>query len=334
MSQHETAPEPAPHRGEHATPLQRIDTTTAHPARRYNYWLGGKDNFAADRESGDNIAAVFPTVRTAALENRRFLHRTVAYLAGIAGIRQFLDIGVGIPLSPNTHEIAQEVAPDSRIVYVDNDPIVLAHARALLTSHPQGATAYLDADLRDPGSILHHPDLHRTVDLTRPVGLLLVAVLHFLRDDEATHAVAELLGALAPGSYVVLSHGTADFWSADAAAQAPQLQRGNETRYQPRSREEIAGLVAGLHLVDPDPSIPDRAAGTTTPIDRSGEQLMSVSQWRPYHDDHQQLRYVRDEDVACYGMVARTAPKPGSASTVVVPSASPANPATRLGPQP
>jgi hypothetical protein len=136
-----------------------IDTTVAHSARRYDYWLGGKDNFAADRESGDAIAAAFPTVRTAVIENRRFVRRAAAFLAGQAGIRQFLDIGTGIPTSPNVHEIAQRIAPASRVVYVDNDPIVLSHARALLASSEEGATAYIDADLREPDKIISNAEL-------------------------------------------------------------------------------------------------------------------------------------------------------------------------------
>ncbi len=284
--------------------LGRIDTSVAHPARRYNYWLGGKDHFAADRESGDRIASAFPGVREAALQNRRFVHRAVAYLAGTGGIRQFIDVGVGIPLSPNTHEIVQSIDPASRVVYVDNDPIVLTHARALLTSLPEGKTAYLDADLRDPASILHNSDLHGTLDLTEPVGLLLAAVLHFLSDDEATHAVAELLGALAPGSYVVLSHGTTDFWPSETAAQVPGLQRSTETPYRPRTRAQIASFVAGLHLVDPDPAVPSPAACTTNLIEGSGSQLVSVFRWRPDGQDGPQ---PRDDEVACYGVVARTA---------------------------
>ena len=182
------------------SPSDRIDTTVPHPARRYNYWLGGKDNFQADRESGDAMAAAFPTIRTSALENRRFLQRAVGYLAREAGIRQFLDIGTGIPTANNTHEVAQAVAPESRVVYVDNDPIVLAHARALLTSSPEGATAYIDADLRDPEKILAHPELQRTIDLSQPVGLMLVAVLHFVPDGDDPYAlVRRLLDALPAG---------------------------------------------------------------------------------------------------------------------------------------
>ncbi|MGI5185379.1 SAM-dependent methyltransferase [Dactylosporangium sp. CA-152071] len=283
--------------------LPRIDTTVAHPARRYNYWLGGKDHFAADRESGDLIAATFPGVREAAQQNRAFVRRAVTFLAGTADIRQFIDLGVGIPLPPNTHETVQEIDPTGRVVYVDNDPIVLTHARALLTSHPKGKTAYLDADLRDPASILHHPDLRGTLDLRQPVGLLLAAVLHFLSDDEATHAVHELLRALAPGSYVVLSHGTTDFWPADRAVLVPGLQRSTETPYRPRTGRQIAGFVAGLQLVDADPAVPEPAASTTTLIEDDGSQLVSVFRWRPDGTDAAQ---PRDDEVACYGVVART----------------------------
>jgi hypothetical protein len=147
-----------------------LDTSVAHTARRYNYWLDGKDNFAADRQSGDQIAAAFPDIVTAVQENRRFLRRVVTYLAAECGIRQFLDIGTGLPTADNTHEVAQRVAPQARIVYVDNDPLVLVHARALLTSHPDGVTAYIDADLRRPDDILSAPELHAILDLTQPVG--------------------------------------------------------------------------------------------------------------------------------------------------------------------
>jgi hypothetical protein len=155
--------------------VDHLDTSVAHPARRYNYWLGGKDHFAADRESGDLLAAAFPTARIAARENRDFLRRSVRYLA-TAGIRQFLDIGTGLPVPDNTHEIAQRMAPDARVVYVDNDPIVMTHARALTVDTPPGRTGYIEADLREPESILGHPQLRDTLDLDQPVALLLVAV--------------------------------------------------------------------------------------------------------------------------------------------------------------
>src|SRR4051812_29557414 len=166
---------------------------TPHPARRYNYWLGGKDNFAADRAAADAIEAAFPHIRTAAVENRRFLQRAVRHLVEEAGIRQFLDIGTGLPTADNTHEVAQRIEPSARVVYIDNDPLVLAHARALLTSDPAGATAYLDADLRDADAILAQPELAEVLDLSQPVALLLVAVLHFIADDDQAYETVRKL---------------------------------------------------------------------------------------------------------------------------------------------
>src|SRR5512135_1006887 len=170
--------------GETAMAPPGIDVTRPHPARIYDYFLGGKDNFAADRETAGQVLRNWPTVRTAARENRAFVNRAVRYLAAEAGIRQFLDIGSGLPTASNVHEVAQSIAPECRVVYVDNDPIVLAHARALLTSHPDGHCAYLDADLRRPEGILHHPALERTLDLSQPVALMLVALLHFVPDED------------------------------------------------------------------------------------------------------------------------------------------------------
>jgi hypothetical protein len=230
----------------------KIDTTVAHPARRYNYWLGGKDNFQADRESGDAIAAAFPSVRVAALENRAFMRRAVSLLVE-NGVRQFLDIGTGIPAPNNTHEVAQAVAPESRVVYVDNDPIVLAHARALLNSSPSGATAYLEADVRDYRKILEHPELLRTIDLTRPVGLLLVALLHFIRDaEDPAGIVAGLMEALPSGSYLVLSHAASDHWSEEGLAKLlnPEAQ-AQHGALRPRSRSELASYIQGLEPVEP-----------------------------------------------------------------------------------
>ena len=229
---------------------RHIDTENPHPARRYNYWLGGKDNFAVDRQSGDEIESFFPTVRLAALENRAFMRRAVTFMAKEAGIRQFLDIGTGIPAPDNTHEVAQAIAPESRVVYVDNDPIVMSHARALLQGSPLGATAYIEADLRDYERILDHPTLRDTLDLTQPVGLLLVAILHFVGpQDDAHRIVARLADALPSGSHVVISHATADF--ADpalvAASNTPRPPAGMYTRSKP----ELAALLAGLTLVEP-----------------------------------------------------------------------------------
>ena len=234
----------------------KVDTSIAHPARRYNYWLGGKDHYEADRESGDQIAAVFPSIRVAVQENRRFLQRAVRYLAGEVGIRQFLDIGTGIPTADNTHEVAQAVAPRSRVVYVDNDPIVLVHARALLTSTPEGATSYLEADLREPQKILRHPDLLATLDLSQPVALMLIAVLHFVPDSEDPYGiVGELTSALAPGSHLAITHGTGDFMPPATAQDVDStVQSTNERSQAPfllRSRDEFARFFDGLELVEP-----------------------------------------------------------------------------------
>jgi hypothetical protein len=230
-------------------PVSRFDTGVAHSARRYNYWLGGKDNFAADRESGDAIASTFPTIRDSVRENRRFLRRTVEFLAGEARIAQFLDIGTGLPTADNTHEVAQRITPQSRIVYVDNDPIVLAHARALLTSSPEGATAYINADLREPETILSAPELGTTLDLSQPVGLVLLAVLHFVHDSKDPYGiVTRLVKALPAGSYLVMSHATYDLVD---PATVQRLETISGGQWRSRSRDEFARFFTGLELVDP-----------------------------------------------------------------------------------
>jgi hypothetical protein len=251
----------------------QLDTSVAHPARRYNYWLGGKDHFAADRKSGDEIAQFFPTIRTMAVENRRLLRRAVGYLAGEAGIRQFLDIGTGLPTADNTHEVAQRAAPASRVLYVDNDPLVLVHARALLTSSPEGRTDYLEADLRDPQSILRHPALRTILDLDRPVALVLLAVLHFLPSRErAAEVVHELMDALPSGSFLLATHATQDYASPEAVAEYRRMLDTGRSDVWPTTRAEFEHVFAGLTLVEPgivpagewraDPGaeIPDRAA--------------------------------------------------------------------------
>ncbi len=256
--------------------VDRIDTTTPHPARRYNYWLGGKDNFAADRASGDAIESAMPGIRLMALENRMFLGRAVKFLAE-QGVDQFLDIGTGIPAPGNTYETAQSVLPSARVVYVDNDPIVLSHARALLT----GATAYLDADLRRPAGILAHPELKATLDFDRPVALLLVAVLHFIRDDEDPQAIVRtLVDALPSGSYVVASHSTWEYQSPEVVA---RLTAANQDgRFTARTGTQLAGLLSGLEFVEPG--------------------LLSVSRWR---DQGERPPRPPVETVSCNGVVAR-----------------------------
>jgi hypothetical protein len=228
-----------------------IDTTTAHPARRYNYWLGGKDHFAADRISGDAITAAFPTTRLAVIENRAFLRRAVTHLTEQAGIRQFLDIGTGLPSANNTHEVAQAIAPESRIVYVDNDPMVLVHARALLTSTPAGATTYIQADLREPEHILADESLAEVLDFSQPVALMLIAVLHFVDEGADPYAkVARLLDALPPGSYLVMSHGTSDFM--DPATRAALDSTTDAPKdFTARSKEQIERFFAGIELLTP-----------------------------------------------------------------------------------
>ena len=221
------------------------------PARRYNYWLGGKDNYAVDRASGDEIERAFPTVRTMAVENRQFLRRATAHLAE-RGVKQFIDIGCGLPTHDNTHEVAQRAHPDARVVYVDNDPIVMVHARALLTGTAEGRTAYLEADLNDPGKILAHEDLRDTLDLSQPVGLMLVAVLHFIQGPGAAQPiVSQLLDALPPGSYLAASNATKDFAPPEMAARYDAMVASGRVDAWPRDRAEFTRLFDGLEVVEP-----------------------------------------------------------------------------------
>ena len=225
---------------------QDINTDVAHPARVYDYWLGGKDNFPADRALAEHIMEAIPTIRTMAAANRAFLSRAVRYLAEEAGIRQFLDIGTGIPTSPNVHEVAQAVTPDSRVVYV-------AHARALLTSEEAGETSFIGADLRQPKSILDHPTLTSTLDLSQPVAVMLVAVLMYFRDTDNPNPfemVATLLEAMPPGSYLAITHPTADF-NAEAMGGAVAAAERSGVTLVPRNQAETEEFFAGLDVVDP-----------------------------------------------------------------------------------
>ncbi len=227
---------------------QKIDTTVPHSARIWNYWLGGKDHYPVDREAGDAYREIYPGIVDTARAGRYFMARAVRYLAGQAGVRQFLDVGTGLPAVDNTHEIAQRVAPESRIVYVDNDPLVLAHARALLSSLPEGGCDYVDADMRQADDILNAAT--RTLDLTQPVALLLIGVLGHVGDyGEARSVVRGLLDAFPPGSYLALAD-SVRVGGAHIAAAESYAETG-AVPYQLRSAEEIAGFFGGLDLVPP-----------------------------------------------------------------------------------
>ncbi len=227
-----------------------FDTAHAHPARVYDYLLGGKDNYAADRVAAEEIIAVSPTVLASVRANREFLRRSVQYLAE-AGIRQFLDIGTGLPTAENTHQVAQGIAPQSRVVYVDNDPIVLAHARALLTSTPEGATAYIDADAQDTGTILD--EAARTLDFSQPIAVMVLCVMQYVPDSAGPHEiVSRLMEAVPPGSYLTMSDTTRDIDTEQMVTGAARYnERLGPNRFTPRTREEITAFFDGLDMVEP-----------------------------------------------------------------------------------
>ncbi|MWA04938.1 SAM-dependent methyltransferase [Actinomadura sp. LD22] len=240
--------------------LLRINTYLPHPARVYDAWLGGKDNYAADREAAQAGLQAFPSTVKSVQANRAFLARAVEYLVAEAGIRQFLDIGTGLPSANNTHEVAQSIAPESRIVYVDNDPIVLAHAQALLTSSNPGVTDYIDADLRDPDLILR--EASRTLDFTRPVAVMLIAVLHFIPDDADPYAITDtLMKAVPPGSHLVVSHTAKDIFPEEMAVFERTMNENSTEKVTLRDREQVSGFFRGLDMLEPG--------------------VVKVSQWRP-----------------------------------------------------
>ena len=243
----------------------RIDTGTAHNARVWNYWQGGKDNYEVDQQVGDHVAGMIPVIRDIARADRGFLSRAVRFLAEERGIRQFLDIGTGLPAVENTHEIAQRIAPESRTVYVDNDPIVLAHARALLTSTPEGVTDYIDADVHDPDAILERAG--RILDFSRPVAVMMLGILNFVLDTEEARDIARRVMAAVPsGSFLALTHPTFDA-DLGGEGQIPAMKFWNENATPPitaRSRADIAAFFEGLDLLDPG--------------------LVSCSQWRAEPD--------------------------------------------------
>ena len=243
-----------------ARPGPKLDTTVSHSARIWNYWLGGKDNYAVDREAGDKVAAMLPSIVAQARADRAFLGRVIGYLAGEEGIRQFLDIGTGLPIADNTHQVAQQVAPQSRIVYADNDPLVLAHARALLTSAPEGACDYVDGDVREPDKIL--AKAARTLDFTKPVALMLLGIVHHIPDTQQAYSIVRhLVAALAPGSFLTINHSTSAIHGAameEAVAHWNQVGTPSITLRTPR---QIIRFFDGLDLLPPG--------------------VVSCSHWRP-----------------------------------------------------
>jgi len=236
--------------GAAAEPLS-FDTSIAHPARIYDYWLGGKDNYEADRQAAEHAAEANPDILPGVRANRAFLRRAVQYLAGEAGIRQFLDIGTGLPTAENTHQVAQAIAPDARIVYVDNDPIVLAHARALLTGTAEGATAYIQADARDAGTILG--EAASLLDLSQPVAVMALMILQYIPDSADPHKIiATLMSAIPSGSYLAVSDTTSDIDTERVATTTGELNRRmGPTQLKLRSRAEIARFFDGLEFVPP-----------------------------------------------------------------------------------
>ncbi|MCM2392933.1 SAM-dependent methyltransferase [Streptomyces albipurpureus] len=230
--------------------VDRIRTDVAHNARVWNHWLGGKDNYPVDRAVGDHVTALFPSIGEVARADRAFLRRAVTHLTAEAGIRQFLDIGTGLPTAENTHEVAQRIAPDARIVYVDNDPIVLAHARALLTSAPEGATSYLDADAHHPREIVRA--VTGPLDLSRPVAVILLGILNFVLDtDQARSITRDLMAAMPSGSYLVITHPTLEL---GGEGNVDAMAFWNENATPPitaRSGAEIRSFLEGLEILEP-----------------------------------------------------------------------------------
>ncbi|MGI5130433.1 SAM-dependent methyltransferase [Pseudonocardia sp. CA-107938] len=262
-----------------------LATERAHSARVYDYMLGGKDNYAADRAAAEAILRLWPAVRIAAVANRSFMHRAVRFVAE-QGVTQFLDIGTGIPTEPNLHQVVQSVNPTCRVVYVDKDPLVLAHAAAFMRSDPRGRTAYVQADLREPAAILSSPDLRDVLDTDRPIGLSMIALLHFVTDDDEARAIiASLTGALAPGSFLVLTHGTDEFDRERMQALA-EVFSGTGFDYRFRGLADLTAMVDGLDVVEPG--------------------IVPLHTWRPDGPRGEAAARALDRrDVAGYGVVAR-----------------------------
>jgi SAM-dependent methyltransferase len=255
-----------------------INPTVPHPARVYDYWLGGKDNYKADREAAAEAVKIFPKTVESARSCRAFLSRVVTYLTAEAGIRQFLDLGSGLPSAQNVHEVAQSIAPQSRVVYVDHDPVVMLHAQALLKSCPEGATGYIQADLRNPDAIL--AKAAETLDFSQPVAVLLLAVLHLVTDaQDPARIIRALMDATAPGSYLAIGHHTDDLYPELRAFAARMSELNPDLPATLRSRQQVRDLFAGLDLVKPG--------------------VVQISRWRPKTDREERAA------AALWGGVAR-----------------------------
>ncbi|MFG1855793.1 SAM-dependent methyltransferase [Actinomadura geliboluensis] len=257
-----------------------LRTDVAHSARVYDYLLGGKDNYAADRAAAEEVVRIAPYMRTSVRANREFMVRVARYLAAEAGIRQFLDIGTGLPTSPNLHEVVQGVDPSARVVYVDNDPIVLVHARALLTGTPEGRSRYIHADLAEPDAVLASPVVRDTLDLSRPVALCLIAVLHFVHDEElARGVVRRLMDALPSGSHLALSTITIDS-APEEVGDAVRRYNARGINSKARTKAQVRSFFDGFELIEPG--------------------LTPVHHWRP----DERARAIDDSQVSMYGGVA------------------------------
>ncbi|MFD7866812.1 SAM-dependent methyltransferase [Streptomyces sp. NPDC059783] len=259
----------------------RIDTSRPHPARMYDWFLGGKDNYPVDEELGRRLLDIQPEIKEFARQNRRFMRRAVRHLAGDCGVRQFLDIGSGIPTAPNLHQVAQAEAAEARVMYVDNDPIVLAHAGALLSGTPEGETRYIEGDVREPETVLERAA--ETIDFTRPVALSLIALMHFIPDTDHAHAlVARYVGALAPGSRLILSQATGDF-DPEGVAKGVATYAARGAVFVPRAHAEVVRFFDGLEPEEPG----------VVPLDR----------WRP--EAGEAAESAGQDPVPIYGGVAR-----------------------------
>lgn len=260
-----------------------IDTSRPHPARVYDYWLNGKNHYDVDAAAAEEVVRVWPGVVLGAQLNREFMHRATRWLVREAGVRQFLDIGAGIPTEPNLHQVAQAIAPETRVLYADNDPIVLQHAKELLSSTPEGRTAYVHADFTDPAAILKAPELRETLDLEQPVALSLIALLHFITDERGAYEiVGSLMDALPSGSYLVVSHATADF-DPDLLTRVAEAYQSTVAEGQIRSSSEVSRFFEGLELADPG--------------------VVVAHRWRP--DGGEPQPDITDAEFPVYGGVGR-----------------------------